>query len=489
MVDLWKERGVNIMAIYGATEAGSSLLAMPPRGSDGKSAVGIPVIHAEASIRGADGEPLPDGSIGELWLRGPMLMSGYWNKPAETAAAVGPDGWLRTGDAASRDDDGIFHIVDRWKDMYISGGENVYPAEVENVIYQHPAVVLVSVVGVPDDKWGEAGRAFVVTTADGCTAEELRPVVPRTAGHVQGPGPLRVRGGPAAQRHREDHEEPTQEGAGLMAVSLPTLLQDWYEESWALESVLRPLQPEDWDLPTPAPGWQVRHQVAHLTWTDEALFLALTAPEEFGKLRLRVGTDPEAAVSEAAESGAGAAPEVILRRWVAGQRRTAQALGHIDPAGRIDWFGPPMGAAAAVSARIMETFAHGQDVRDALGLAPVRSPRLRHIAHLAVAARPYSFAVNGLPAPAEDIRVELASDGDTWTWGPGDAGQRVTGDALDFALLATRRRHREDCAVQASGALADQWLDIVQAYAGPPGDGRKPGEHQAPAGPEVGAQA
>lgn len=273
-----------------------------------------------------------------------------------------------------------------------------------------------------------------------------------------------------------------------MAVDLRILLQDWYDESWALESVLRSLEPADWDRSTPAPGWRIRHQVAHLTWTDEALCLALTAPEEFGKLRLRVGADPEAAVNEAAESGAGAAPEVILRRWVAGQRRTAQALGRLEPGARIDWFGPPMGAAAAVSARIMETFAHGQDVRDALGLAPVRSPRLRHIDHLAVAARPYSFAVNGLPAPAEDIRVELASDGDTWSWGPADAGQRVAGDALDFALLATRRRHREDCAVQATGALADQWLDVIQAYAGPPGEGRQPGNQQAPAGPEAVAQ-
>ncbi|GAA3677345.1 TIGR03084 family metal-binding protein [Arthrobacter ginkgonis] len=273
-----------------------------------------------------------------------------------------------------------------------------------------------------------------------------------------------------------------------MAVDLRALLKDWHDESWALESVLRPIGPRDWDRPTPAPGWGIRHQVAHLAWTDEALFLALTAPEEFGRLRLRVGADPEAAVAEAAEAGAGADPEVIVRRWVAGQRRTAQALGRLDPGARIDWFGPPMGAAAAVSARIMETFAHGQDVRDALGLAPVRSPRLRHIAHLAVAARPYSFAVNSLPAPVEDIRVELASDGETWSWGPDDAAQKVVGDALDFALLATRRRHRDDCAVQASGNLADQWLDIIQAYAGPPGEGRQPGAHQAPAGPEVDAR-
>jgi len=272
-----------------------------------------------------------------------------------------------------------------------------------------------------------------------------------------------------------------------MAVSLPTLLQDWYDESRALEAVLRPLASRDWDLPTPAPGWLIRHQVAHLTWTDEALFLALTSPEEFGTLRLRVGADPEAAVNEAAEAGAGADPETILRRWADGQRRTAQALGRLEPGQRIDWFGPPMGAAAAVSARIMETFAHGQDVRDALGLAPVRSPRLRHIAHLAVAARPYSFAVNSLPVPDRDIRVELDSEGETWSWGPDDAGQRVAGDALDFALLATRRRHRDDCAVQATGDLADQWLDIIQAYAGPPGEGRKPGAHRMSTRPDAGA--
>ncbi|MEO8283362.1 MAG: AMP-binding protein [Pseudarthrobacter sp.] len=174
MLELWKERGINIMSIYGATEAGSSLLSMPPRGSEGKSAVGVPVIHAEATIRDVQGSELPAGSIGELWLRGPMLMSGYWNKPQETATAIAADGWLRTGDAASCDDDGIFHIVDRWKDMYISGGENVYPAEVENVLYHHPAVVLASVIGVADEKWGEAGKAFVVVNSPACSPDELR---------------------------------------------------------------------------------------------------------------------------------------------------------------------------------------------------------------------------------------------------------------------------------------------------------------------------
>ncbi|WP_373865648.1 maleylpyruvate isomerase family mycothiol-dependent enzyme [Kocuria flava] len=139
------------------------------------------------------------------------------------------------------------------------------------------------------------------------------------------------------------------------------------------------------------------------------------------------------------------------------------------------WIGPPLGAAMMASARIMEIFAHGQDVRDALGLPPAASPRLRHVAHLAVAARDYAFAQRRMDPPTEPFRVELTHKDETWTWGPADAAQRVHGAALDFALLATRRRHRQDCAVSAEGPDADAWLDVVQAYAGPPGPGREPG--------------
>ncbi|MDV6284548.1 class I adenylate-forming enzyme family protein [Rhodococcus jostii] len=170
MIRTWRDRGVNMMPIYGATEAGSSLLAMPPRGSSGTAAIGIPLRHVEATIRDDSGTEVAVGEVGELWLRGPMTMHSYWGKPEETAKALTEDGLLRTGDAASVDPDGIFHIVDRWKDMYISGGENVYPAEVENVLYQHPDIVLASVIGIPDTKWGETGKAYVVP-ADGRTVE------------------------------------------------------------------------------------------------------------------------------------------------------------------------------------------------------------------------------------------------------------------------------------------------------------------------------
>lgn len=175
MVRTWRDRGIDMMPIYGITEAGSSLLSMPPGFEVTESAVGVPVIHAEARIHDPEGRELGPGEVGELWLRGPMTMLEYWGKPEETANAVTAAGWLRTGDAARVDEHGVYHIIDRWKDMYISGGENVYPAEVENVLYQHPSVVLATVVGIPHNTWGETGRAFVVVSeGTRLGADELR---------------------------------------------------------------------------------------------------------------------------------------------------------------------------------------------------------------------------------------------------------------------------------------------------------------------------
>ena len=107
----------------------------------------------------------PAGEIGEIWVKGPSTTPGYWQRPEATAGAF-TDGWLRTGDAALTDKDGFYYIVDRWKDMYISGGENVYPAEVEDVLYQLPAIAEVAIIGVADERWGEVGRAIVALKPD-----------------------------------------------------------------------------------------------------------------------------------------------------------------------------------------------------------------------------------------------------------------------------------------------------------------------------------
>jgi uncharacterized protein (TIGR03084 family) len=134
-----------------------------------------------------------------------------------------------------------------------------------------------------------------------------------------------------------------------------------------------------------------------------------------------------------------------------------------------------MSVPSMATARIMETWAHGLDVTDALALPPLVSPRLRHVADLGVRTRNFAFGQHGLPAPTEPFRVELAApDGSRWTWGPEDAAQRVTGPALDFCLCVTRRRHRADLALEATGEDADRWLDLAQAFAGPPGAERAP---------------
>jgi uncharacterized protein (TIGR03084 family) len=140
---------------------------------------------------------------------------------------------------------------------------------------------------------------------------------------------------------------------------------------------------------------------------------------------------------------------------------------------KLPWFGPPMSAASMATARLMETWAHGLDVADALGVSRPATARLRSIAHIGVRTRDYAFAVNGLAAPADPFLVELrAPDGTTWSWGPADAAQRVRGSAEDFCMLVTQRRPRAELDVAADGADALTWLTIAQAFAGPPGAGR-----------------
>ncbi len=162
LIETWAAKGLPLQQAYGMTETSPVVLALPADKCTEKiGSAGVPVMHVEIRIVTEDGSDAAVDENGELWLRGPNITPGYWNKPDETADAF-TDGWLKTGDAARRDADGFYYIVDRWKDMYISGGENVYPAEVESVIFALPQVGEAAVIGVPDEKWVEVGRAIVV---------------------------------------------------------------------------------------------------------------------------------------------------------------------------------------------------------------------------------------------------------------------------------------------------------------------------------------
>ena len=164
ILQTWQHRGAVLQQGYGMTETSPLVLVLDREDAVRKAgSAGKPALNMEMRVVGDDGANAPTGTVGELWVKGPNITKGYWNQPEVTAASF-TDGWLHTGDAALVDDEGYYFIVDRWKDMYISGGENVYPAEVENVLYQNESIAEAAVIGVPDARWGQVGRAVVVVT-------------------------------------------------------------------------------------------------------------------------------------------------------------------------------------------------------------------------------------------------------------------------------------------------------------------------------------
>ncbi|MDQ3786013.1 MAG: long-chain fatty acid--CoA ligase, partial [Actinomycetota bacterium] len=163
VITTYQERGLVFLQGYGLTESSPSALFLRAADSTRKvGSAGTPCFFTDVRVLDAKGADVPPGVPGEVVLHGPNVMTGYWNKPAETAAVLSSDGWLRTGDIAVSDEDGFLYIRDRVKDVIISGGENVYPAEVEDALHRHPAVLDCAVIGVPDERWGEVGRAIVV---------------------------------------------------------------------------------------------------------------------------------------------------------------------------------------------------------------------------------------------------------------------------------------------------------------------------------------
>lgn len=166
LINLWHEKGVPIRQGYGLTEVGPNCFSLHQDDAVRKrGSIGFPNFYVETRIVRDDGRTAGVDEVGELWMRGDMVTPGYWGRPKATAEAI-TDGWFHTGDMMRRDDEGFHFVVDRKKNMYISGGENVYPAEVEAVLVEHPDVVEAAVVGVPDERWGEVGRAHVVLRPD-----------------------------------------------------------------------------------------------------------------------------------------------------------------------------------------------------------------------------------------------------------------------------------------------------------------------------------
>jgi long-chain acyl-CoA synthetase len=175
VAEKWKKvTGVPLIEAYGLTETSPAACINPMNLADYNGAIGLPISSTECRVIDEEGNPLPLGETGELCVKGPQVMKGYWNRPEETAKVLGEDGWLRTGDMARMDEKGYFYIVDRKKDMILVSGFNVYPNEIEDVVAEHPKVLEVGAIGAPDEKSGEVVKVVVVRKDDSLTVKELR---------------------------------------------------------------------------------------------------------------------------------------------------------------------------------------------------------------------------------------------------------------------------------------------------------------------------
>lgn len=254
---------------------------------------------------------------------------------------------------------------------------------------------------------------------------------------------------------------------------LSQIVDDLRAESDELDALVAPLTEDRWSTPTPAAGWTIAHQIGHLLWTDRGALISVTDENGFADIVATALADPIGFVNTAADELAAVAPAELLADWRSTRARLHEALLTVEDGRKLPWFGPPMSGPSMATARLMETWAHGLDVADALGVTRTPTARLRSIAHIGVRTRDFAFAIHELVPPSEPFRVELrAPDGETWTWGPAEASQRVTGSAEDFCFLVTQRRPLRELDVAASGEDAVRWLPIAQAFAGPPGGGR-----------------
>jgi uncharacterized protein (TIGR03084 family) len=255
------------------------------------------------------------------------------------------------------------------------------------------------------------------------------------------------------------------------------LARDLAAEHDSLDEVVADLPGEAWATPTPSPGWTVLDQIGHLACFDHTAALAITDAEAFA-------ADAEAMALRAASGDVMDAllapyrsmtPAEVLAAWRAARAELLDATGALTDGTRLPWYGPPMSARSFLTARLMETWAHGQDVVDALGATRHPSDRLRHIAQLGVITRGWSYAVRGRAVPDAAVDVVLSSpSGRTWTWGDGTAAQRIEGPALDFCLVVTQRRNPADTSLAVTGADAREWMSIAQAFAGGPTDHPSP---------------
>lgn len=261
-------------------------------------------------------------------------------------------------------------------------------------------------------------------------------------------------------------------------MSLAELTQDLIAEQDDLDTIVSALEAGALAMPTPSPRWSIADQLGHLAFFDTTAALAINDPEAFVAHRADMLATIAGDDSDEATLGAYRAmsADELLDRWRESRAALAAAAATLGEKQRVEWYGPSMGAKSFLTARLMEAWAHGQDIADTVGVQRQPSNRLIHIAQLGVITQKWSFIVRGEEPLPVDIAVALdpPEGGEAWTWGDQELPDRVTGSAEDFCLVVTQRRHVDDTALVAHGDHARRWLLNAQAFAGGATSGPKP---------------
>ena len=253
-------------------------------------------------------------------------------------------------------------------------------------------------------------------------------------------------------------------------------IKDLVAEQKALDDVVATLDNQMWKTPTSSDRWNVADQIGHLAYFDNAASLAITDPDKFRSsiddLVASAVNGPEASDHFTLGKYRSLTPESLLATWREGRENLADAASTLENESRVIWYGPSMGSNSFLTARLMEVWAHGQDIIDAVGGDRPDTERLRHIAHLGAITRHWSYINRHLEVPEGEVHLSITGpDKQIWSWGPSDSPDSIEGLAKDFCLVVTQRRHLGDTELRVKGKLAKEWMELAQAFAGPPTDG------------------
>jgi len=242
-----------------------------------------------------------------------------------------------------------------------------------------------------------------------------------------------------------------------------------------LDRLVTALDIDTWGEVTPAEPWTILDQISHLAYFDERAAVSVTDPDRFrSEMNADLAGGMEQFIQAPLLRGRDIGPSGVLAWWRTARSALLESFRGADPDAKVPWYGPDMKASSSAVARLMETWAHGQDIADALGIRRAPTDRLRRIAELGVKTFSWSFLNRGIDVPGERVRVALRGpSGGMWVWND-EAAASVTGPADEFCLVVTQRRHIDDTHLVVEGDVARRWMEVAQVFAGPPGPGRRP---------------